>query len=241
MRGEEADRMATTSRRLFGAWALSCWAQVLLPGQFWPHYYLLVAPGAAIAVSLWVVDSLRAARRGRIAQAMIALLLIAALGWSLHIQARDYLGRTPDEITSEYKGGKQWVALRKLGGEIAERSRVWHHPRLFVWGWQSPLYIYSGLDGVSRHFFANELLKVHADDDHPLVRRWTGEIMRDLHAHPPELIFAGHPPFPALRQFLQARYLPSPPGAAAADGRGLWVETGHYGEYHATPTAAIRP
>jgi len=36
-------------------------------------------------------------------------------------------------------------------------------PRLFVWGWQSPLFFYSGLDGTSRHFFADNLIKWHRD------------------------------------------------------------------------------
>ena len=49
-------------------------------------------------------------------------------------------------------------------------------------GWQSPLFIDSGPDGPTRHFFANELLKAHANDDHPLVRPWTDEIIRDLNA-----------------------------------------------------------
>ena len=154
-------------------------------------------------------------------------------GWTVRIQVRDYLGLTPDEITSKFKGGKQWVALRGLGRELAVRAKAWEDPHLFVWGWQSPLFIYSGLDGVSRHFFANELLKAHATDDHPLIRPWIEEILRDLRARPPAVIFAGDIPFPALRKFLDERYLPSILSQPAPDGRGLWVEKERYREFHA--------
>jgi hypothetical protein len=206
--------------------------------MFWQHYYLLPLPGVALAVSLWLPKAFRCRT---VVNAMVAVILLAALGWSLRIQARDYLGKTPEAITTEFKGGRQWVALRGLGREIATRSKVWNDPLLFVWGWQSPLYIYSGLDGVSRHFFANELVKVHATDDHPLVRRWVEEILSDLRARPPALIFAGDIPFPALKTFLDERYLPSTLGGTAPDGRGLWIQSYRYGVFHARPSPRFRP
>jgi len=234
--GSEGQHGSSTSARaspLLAAWTLSSWLQILLPGQFWQHYYLLAVPGSALAVSIWAVDAIRGVRSRPVRNSLIAAGLIAALGWSLRIQARDYLGLTPEEITSEFKGGKQWVALRTFGRDLAVRAKAWDDPHLFVWGWQSPLFLYSGLDGVSRHFFANELIKAHATDDHPLVRRWVGEILRDLEARPPAIVLAGDIPFPALRKFLDARYLPSPISMSSPDGRGLWVEKGRFGAFHA--------
>ena len=226
-------------RRLLGWWVVATWVQVILPGMYWQHYYMLLAPGIALAVSLWLVDAVSGIRARPAPNALLAIALLAALGWTLRIQFRDYLGRTPDEITSEFKGGRQWVGLRTLGRDIAARSKVWDDPRLFVWGWQSPLYIYSGLDGVTRHFFANDFLKAHATDGHTLVGPWIDEILRDLHARPPALILAGDPPFPALKRFLDERYLPSLLSPTVPDGRGLWVEKDRYGEFHARPT--VRP
>lgn len=223
---------------LLAWWTLSTLAQVILPGLYWPHYYLLLTPFVSLAVSLWLADAISKTRRPG-PNTLVALALLAALGWSLRIQARDYLGKTPDAITSEFKGGKQWVALRALGREIRARAKVWGDPHLFVWGWQSPLFIYSGLDGVTRHFFANDFLKAHATDNHPVVGPWIEEILRDLRARPPELIFAGEPPFPALRKFLDERYLPSLLSPPVPDGRGLWVERERYGAFHAR--AAVRP
>lgn len=226
-------------RRLLGWWIIASWVQVVLPGMYWQHYYLLLAPGVALAVSLWLIDAVSRIRERPAPNAIVALALLASLGWTLRIQFRDYLGRTPDEITSEFKGGKQWVSLRALGREIAGRSKVWDDPHLFVWGWQSPLFLYSGLDGVTRHFFANDFLKAHATDGHPLIGPWIDEILRDLRSRPPALIFAGEVPFPALRKFLDERYLPSLLSPPVPDGRGLWVEKDRYGEFHARPT--VRP
>jgi 4-amino-4-deoxy-L-arabinose transferase-like glycosyltransferase len=226
------------SRQLVAAWSISAWLQILLPGMFWQHYYMLAVPGMALAVGLWTGDAVRGLRSHRVANGLVLLALVAAFGWSLRIQARDYLGLTPNEITSKFKGGMQWVELRKFGRELGERSGVWDDPHLFVWGWQSPLFIYSGLDGTSRHFFANELLKAHATDDHPLIRPWIDEILRDLQARPPALILVGDPPFPALRKFLNERYLPS--SLASFYGRALWVEKDRYREFHAPPTGVRR-
>jgi hypothetical protein len=201
---------------------------------FWQHYYLLPVPGLAIAVAVFLADCLVLARTDR-ARAPVwagaALMLAAAVVGTGWIQYRDYLKVSPEQLTIRYKGGQQWVTLRALGRDLARRSRVWPDPRLYVWGWQSPLFIYSGLDGVSPHFFADPLLKAFAGRDHPMINPRTDRIMRDLHARPPELIFAGDPPFPELARLLRDRYLPSHLVPTTPDGRGLWVEREGYGRF----------
>jgi 4-amino-4-deoxy-L-arabinose transferase-like glycosyltransferase len=221
----------TPARRLVAAWTLSAWVQVALPRLFWPHYYLLPVPGLAVAVAVFLAD---AAARGRgwigFASGVSFVLIGALFGTAFLLQVRDYLLVPPEELTVRYKGGRQWVGYRALGRDLARRSRIWPAPRLFVWGWQSPLFFYSGLDGVTRHFFADPLLKAFATGDHPLIRPRIDEIMRDLHARPPALIYLGDPPFAALRRFLAARYLPT---EAVPGGLGLWVERSKYEEFMA--------
>ena len=39
------------------AWTLAAWAQVALPGLYWPHYYLLPIAGAAITVAVCWADA----------------------------------------------------------------------------------------------------------------------------------------------------------------------------------------
>lgn len=222
-------------RRLVAAWTASAWVQVALPGLFWQHYYLLPTPGLALAVAVLLADSVEDARSAsshwrRLPLIGVISATVAAPGWTLVIQVRDYLLVKPQLLTN-YKGGRQWVAMRTLGHVLERRSAVWTSPRLFVWGWQSPLYLYSGLDSVTPEFFANELLKAHAGGDHPVVRPRIDRLMRNLRARPPELIFTGSPPFPALRDFLlehgyhRSRFGPMPPdGPGSTDMRGLWVE-----------------
>ena len=50
-------RNTTAVRRLVAAWTLAAWAQVTLPGLYWPHYYLLPIAGAAITVAVWWADA----------------------------------------------------------------------------------------------------------------------------------------------------------------------------------------
>ena len=167
----------------------------------------------------------------KILYASAALSLAASLIGEVVIQTREYLWKSDVEL-ARLKGGAQWVSQRALGLELKRRAKVWTDPRLFVWGYQSPLIFYSNIDGVTRDFFANELMKQHANDDHPLVRPRLDRIMRDLRAHPPDLIMTGDPPFPTLKQFLKERYLPSSLTRAALDGAGrIWVKRDEFSRF----------
>jgi hypothetical protein len=159
------------------------------------------------------------------------VVLIVAVGWTIVLQARYYLGVRPRELTIRYKGGRQWVVLRDLGRDVARRAAIWDHPHLYVWGWQSPLHFYARLDSPTRHFFVDNLLRDQAGRDHPLIGPRVAEIMATLRARPPELIFAGYPPFPALRAFLSEHYLPSPRAP------GLWVRRGDFGHFETAGTS----
>ncbi|MFI5454258.1 MAG: ArnT family glycosyltransferase [Isosphaerales bacterium] len=237
----------TAPRRLLAGWTLAAWAQVILPGLYWPHYYLLPIAGVAMSVALCLADATSVVGRAvwpgdkasshKIAggsgpvrrwtglAAWSALLLASAIGGSLFLQIRDYLLVPPEELTIRYKGGRQWVVLRAMGRELGRRATIWAHPRLYVWGWQSPLHFYSGLDGPTRHFFVDNLLRDQADRDHPLIKPRTEEIIAALRRRLPELIFTGYAPFRALRAFLNERYLPS------RLAPGLWVKQDEYGRF----------
>ncbi|AGA26224.1 ArnT family glycosyltransferase [Singulisphaera acidiphila] len=235
-------RTSTMARRLIAAWTISAWIQVALPGLFWQHYYLLPLPGLAVAVAVHLADSVSRMMAGGVRAVLWAawvLLLSLALVWTVRIQVRDYLMTPPEMLTVKFKGGGQWVVLRDLGRDLATRSTLWTDtPQLYIWGWQSPLFFYSGLDGTSRHFFVDNLLKAYANSDHPLIRPRIDRIMRDLHAHPPALIFVGYPPFPALQSFLRERYLPSHLVGNEMQGYPLWVERAKYRAFETFQTPA---
>ena len=221
---------ARAPRRLIAAWTFAAWVAVALPGQYWQHYYLLPTPGVALLVAIAAADLVSRARADRKAgrfaanglRALAATGFVAAVAATAGLQVRDYLLVPATELTIRYKGGRQWVRLREIGLDLARRSKSWpDEPGLFVWGWQSPLYFYSGLDSPTRHFFANELLKAYASEPHPLIAPWVAEIRRDLEADPPRLIFVGDRPFPALAEFLRDRYRLS---NAVPEAPVLWVE-----------------
>ena len=121
-------------------------------------------------------------------------MAMLATAW---IQVNEYIRVAPEELTIRDKGGRQWITLRALGRELARRSSVWSRPTLYVWGWQSPLYFYSGLDGTTRQVFTDDQLRNFATSNHPQVRPRIERTLRELQAETPSLIFAGYPPFPA--------------------------------------------
>ncbi|RUL88457.1 ArnT family glycosyltransferase [Tautonia sociabilis] len=209
-------------RRAAAAWTASAVLQVLAPGLYWAHYYLLPVPGLALSVAVAVSDAF-AARPRRWWSTAIGLGLLSAILAFGAIQIRDYLLVPAEELTIRYKGGRQWVELRKLGRLLGEQTAGWDDPRLHIWGWQSPLLFYSGLDAASRHFFTNNLMRDYADRPHPVVSPRIDELMADLRDTRPELVFVAYPPFPALREFLSSGYLPSSLVPVSPDGRGLWI------------------
>jgi hypothetical protein len=221
---------STGPRQLTAAWTLSAWVQVALPGLFWQHYYLLPVPGLAVSIAVFLGDQFAKGRRGVLPHLLSALIVpavVAALGWTAWRQWVEYVRVPPQELTVRDKGGAQWIENRRLGLDLARRSRQWTDPRLFIWGWQSPLYFYSGLEPATRQLFADDFIRAFAGTDHPLVRPRIDRIMADLNAHPPAIIFTGYPPFPALRQLLEERYLPS------RRAPGLWIERSKYSEFEA--------
>ncbi len=235
---------SSASRRLVAAWTLAASLQVVLPGLYWQHYYLLPTPGIALVVATTLADcrgaligtskqkegASRRSARSIAGLLGAALILMTAIGATLVIQVRSYLLVPPQELTVRYKGGRQWVVLRALGQELARRSSVWPDPRLYIWGWQSPLHFYGKLDGVTRHFFVDNLLRDQAEREHPLIKPRIAEIMSALRDRPPALIFAGYAPFPALHAFLRERYLPSRL-VPVQNGLGLWVDREHFNAF----------
>jgi 4-amino-4-deoxy-L-arabinose transferase-like glycosyltransferase len=238
---------ATDARRLLAAgWTCAAWAQVSLPGLYWQHYYLLPIPGVAIAVAVTLVDGashvahlIRSRPRARSSRPILAacstLAMIAAIAGTLYIQVRDYLGVAPEQLTMRYKGGRQWVALRVMGHDLARRASGSSRPHLYVWGWQSPLNFYGRMDSPTRHFFVDNLLRDQADRGHPLIVPRTDEIMATLRRQPPELIFAGYAPFKALHAFLNEFYLPMIPRLGDRAGIGLWVRRDAYRSFETSP------
>lgn len=234
------------ARRLTAGWTCAAWLQVAAPGLFWAHYYLLPTPGLAIATGILLADALRSTRNTRGARralaALLALTATAALAGTLVIQVRDYLLVPASELTVRYKGGRQWVELRRFGRDIARRTQNWTDKPayLHVWGWQSPLYIYSGLDTVTPQFFADPLARAFADRPHPQVTPRIARMVADLKQHPPDLISCGEIPPPALKQWLDRAYLPSRSAFTLPDGRGFWIRQDRYNDFE-HPPATNRP
>jgi 4-amino-4-deoxy-L-arabinose transferase-like glycosyltransferase len=224
-------------RRLVVAWTLSAAVQVALPGLFWQHYYLLLAPGAALAYGALTGEACRRASEALdgsdpprfYAWATAATALAAILVASGFALARSYLLTSADRLQPVFKGGSAWPQLREIGREIGHRAAAtWTDPKLFVWGWQSPIAFYSGLEGASREVFTDPLLEVKArtDPDHPLIRPRLDRIIADLKGRPPEVVFVGITPFAELQTFLDAHYAPWRRMPASQGGAGIWVLRG---------------
>ena len=95
---------------------------------------------------------------------------------------------------------------------------------MLMWGWQSPLYIYADMDSVTRHMFADPLLKAYAAEGrHPLIVPRLARIVEDVKREQPKLVFCGDPPFPALRDELERDYLPSQTAFRGPNGEGLSI------------------
>jgi 4-amino-4-deoxy-L-arabinose transferase-like glycosyltransferase len=195
-----------------------CW-----PGLFWQHYYMLLLPGVVLLTGLAIgglVSDIRYRLRGIIE--MSALASTAALALALFfVQWQQYVRLTPDEITTRHKGGQQWVALRQVGKRLRQVPGAGPDSRIFVWGVQSPLHVYSQMDSMTPYFFTDPLMQQH---EHPLAKAHQQRVLTDLQAKTPLFVSIGEPPFPALEQFVEQNYaLASAPDDQQSGNRGLYI------------------
>ena len=229
-------RETTASRRIVAGWTVSAMLQIVLPGLYWAHYYLLPVPGLALVLAICCGDLLaairdlwpiRAVRQGRMQLLAVSLaLFLVAISTTVVLQVRDYLNVPPEQLTIRYKGGRQWVVLRRMGRDLARRgASIWDDPQLVLWGWQSPLYFYSRFDNVTPHVFTDNLLRDQAGRNHPLIEPRTRAIVSAIEEHKPPLVFVAYPPYPELSAILRRDYLPS--GIMS----GLWIRQDSYGRF----------
>jgi hypothetical protein len=145
----------------------------------------------------------------------MAALLTAAVGY---LQYRHGWSLTPETLLTRHRAGGQFVSQRELGRRL--QLFAGSDERMFVWGWQSPLYLYSGMDSVTPFFFTDPLMKKEAARYHPLVEPRKARIMTDLDRARPVVVYAGDPPFPQLARFLARKYVQV---GDLSLGRGLYV------------------
>lgn len=225
--------------RLVLGWYVAAWAMTLAPGLYWVHYYLLPVPCACLVVALGAAALAHPSVPSRSARGLrlAALTLVSGLVALLPIlQVRDYILVDSTELTRRFKKGQQWVGLREMGRDLAHRTARADSPTLLIWGWQSPLYVYGGLDCPTRHAFTNDLMRDRATDPDSLVAGRIRELMADIERSPPDFVMAGYEPFPALKSFLARGYVPH--GPTTPGGRGFWVRRDRYGDFLAK---GVRP
>ncbi|MBI1324293.1 hypothetical protein GC170_14070 [bacterium] len=236
------------------------WGMIILPGLYWQHYYLLLAPVSSIFVGValgyafqWshlgeTEEEIAAKTAGRkplivlqedhhlreILSTSLMLAIGLVVGLTGRIQWYDYFNVPADMLTVKYKGGAQWITLRQLGREIKDRTIDWNpKPMLEVWGWQSPLLYYSGLDAPDRYFFTDPLAKAFIGKEHPQVSPRIERLTESLKSKRPELIFCGDIPFRELKAMIDRDYIATSLVGSTPDGRGMFVRKDKYQDFHA--------
>ena len=217
---------------------LSCWLMIIMPGLYWQHYYMLLAPPSALFVGYsagqLIASFKQSANKSLKLKYSIGLIAISiSLFATALIQTRDYLMVPAEQLTTKYKGGGQWVTLRLLSEEILARtSQFAEKPGLEVWGWQSPLLFYTGMDAPDRYFFTDPLMKAYFQKGHRLIGPRLDELMQSIREKRPGLIFCGDIPFAELQKYLQSEYLPSSLTPITPTGQGLFVRKDLYAAFH---------
>lgn len=219
--------VSSAAAKFFAAWYVITLVAICWPGLFWQHYYMLLLPCLSLVAGIeagmlrptWrVTAEFQLRRRVKILWRFYSIVALLALVVVIRTEITRYVRVSPQEITSRYKGGKQWVALRKLGRDL--RQSLGKDRLLFVWGWQSPLYLYTNWEAPTPYFFTDPLMQAYIHRSHPFVDRRKERILQDLTSQPPHVVFLGEDPFPALEMMLRMRYANVTP---TGEQRGLFV------------------
>ncbi|MCC7293520.1 MAG: glycosyltransferase family 39 protein [Phycisphaerales bacterium] len=170
-----------------------------LPAQFWPHYYYLMLPPLVLATAL-VQSELAAALAHRdVPPWLPRLLLAAAPAWLGYTQQRDYLSRSPLQITERRYNSRDFWA-QAMGHKVASVTEP--GDTIFVYGPDAGIYYYSGRRCASRFTMTLALRPEYPDA--PLRRAW---LMEDLQRSRPRLLLVEpEEPFDAWMKFVADHY-----------------------------------
>jgi len=163
-----------TAAMLFG-YFVAAWIGMALPGRFYAHYYQLLMPPLVLAavVGPWLL--VRTGRpRGRwifTAYALLALLLML----------RELpLLRFPVDDWSRLTYGEFYLDVRKAGDVLRRQLRPGE--TFYEIGYESGLYFYARRSPPTGILWADHW------DAGPLQDEFSARIIRDLSAHPPDMI-----------------------------------------------------
>jgi 4-amino-4-deoxy-L-arabinose transferase-like glycosyltransferase len=177
-------------RRWFflGAWAIGTALAVALPGRFFPHYFQLWLPVAAVAGGWTVADLSRSARRS--APVLGHVLASATLVLLVIFQAPFYEFPPEDWSRAKYR-----TDLFVVERALARRLSTWLQSTetFYEFGAEPGLYFETGRRPPSGIFYAYPLLSG------PLRDKLSSRLIRDLEKAPPDLFIVSQWAFIATK------------------------------------------
>ncbi len=190
---------------------------ICLPAQFWPHYYYLLIPALALALPMSVglladctvrySPGTGGARR----RWVMPVILAGLTCWLGFTQWRDYLSRTPYQITVKRYNSRDFFG-RAHGRNVAHVTDP--DDTIFVFGNDAAIYYYSKRRCASRYTMATGLR-----EQYPRSAQRRAILLEELARELPRVILeTGEPRFEAWEAFLKAHY--EPIGADYHDRRG---------------------
>jgi hypothetical protein len=209
-------------------WALAAVAAVWAQGKFFRYHWTVALPPLCLLAGAGSELAGRALR-ARLPWARVAAVALALpVLWSIWSSGPDYLaaarrlsGATAPRVyltrfgapgRGDFSFVEDLMAAQYVRAARASRTG------LFVWGFEPLVYLLSGSRPPTRFIFAVPLVAPWAP------AKWREELMRDLRAHPPEIILvvtnyvypwasgraadsaALLKEFPELHAFIQSRY-----------------------------------
>lgn len=163
-------------RALYGAYAVSVFLMIALPGQFFAHYYQLWLPLLCVVGTrsvLGIMALLKPDQPDFACGAALSLLLIVS-GMQLPVFAMS----TEEWANISYT---QNVRFKRTAGKILLDS-IQPGERMFVWGWDPDLYYFTRLKPVSRFLIVLPL------DTGPFRERFSKILLEELKENRPELL-----------------------------------------------------
>ncbi|MBF0105248.1 MAG: glycosyltransferase family 39 protein [Deltaproteobacteria bacterium] len=128
-------------------WFVLSLVPVLMSGRFYPHYFIHLLPALCGLAAIGIVRSENAGRhRGFKILFTLLVILPTLFFWGLRVHHRFYLQHFPDDHIYEQM---------EAGLKLREISKP--DDRLFVWGFATGIYFYSGLKPASRFLWSDVL------------------------------------------------------------------------------------
>ena len=161
------------------------------PGlRFYGHYWIHFLPAVAVlfATAIYIITE-KLKEKGVLKNPQFIAILVLCVVFFINLNTNKsyYFITDPETVVRGVYGTNPFVESRKVADYL--NNKMQKNDQLVVFGSEPQIYMYTGKDAITRHFYTGNLVQLH-----PIVKEWSAEFKQDfMKAQPKYVVWVQHP------------------------------------------------